>query len=83
MDALGVATSPAITMAITIVARAVKTGTIKTASNKFVSIHEVLPWGALFISKVWLMSSYRTLTASYFPLVWCFIFVSVTLVMRL
>ena len=77
--------------AVTIVACAVEAGAVKTASNAFVGIHEVLPWGTLsmvnftFSSmfKVWLMSSYRTLTASYFPLVWCFTFASVTLIVRL
>lgn len=44
---------------------AVEAGAIKTASNVFVGVHEVLPWGALLMSKVCLMSSYRTLTAPY------------------
>ena len=60
--------SVATTTAIIIVAGTVEAGAIKTAGNEFVGVHEVLPWGVLLISKVCLMSSYRTLTAPYFPL---------------
>jgi hypothetical protein len=49
--------------AIIIVAGTVEASAIKTAGNKFGGIHEVLLWGALLMSKVCLMSSYRTLTA--------------------
>jgi hypothetical protein len=59
LNALGVATPTA----IVIVVGAVEAGAIKTAGNAFVGIHEVLLWGALRMSKVCLMSSYRTLTA--------------------